>query len=37
MDSLTLKPHNSFQNENNKKATHTFATIPLIFKSQQEV
>ena len=23
MDSLTLKRHNSFQNENNGKATHT--------------
>ena len=34
MDSSTLKRHNSFQNSNNKKATHRFA---LIFKFQQEV
>ena len=25
MDSLTLKRHNSFQNKNNRKATHCFA------------
>ena len=37
MDSLTLKRHNSFQNQNNKKATHSFALSPLIFKLQQEV
>ena len=37
MDSLTLKRHNSFQNYNNRKATHTFASRPLIFKMQQEV
>ena len=37
MDSLTLKSHNSFQNENNKKAIYSFATRPLIFKLQQEV
>ena len=37
MDSLTLKCHNSFQNENNRKATHGFAPRPLIFKLQQEV
>ena len=30
MDSLTLKRHNSFQNENNRKATHSFAPRPLI-------
>ena len=34
MDSLTLKSHNSFQNKN---ATHSFASRPLIFKLQQEV
>ena len=32
MDTLTLKRHNSFPNENN-----SFATRPLIFKLQQEV
>ena len=37
MDSLTLKCHNSFQNENNRKATHSFAPRPLIFRLQQEV
>ena len=37
MDSLTLKRHNSFQNENNRKLTHSFASRPLIFKLQQEV
>ena len=37
MDSLTLKRHNSFQNWNNVKATHSFAPRPLIFKLQQEV
>ena len=37
MDSLPLKHHNSFQNENNKKATHNFAARPLIFKLPQEV
>ena len=36
MDSLTLKLHNSFQNENNRKATHSFSPKPLIFKMQQE-
>ena len=34
MDSLTLKPHNFFQNEN---PTHSFAPRALIFKMQQEV
>ena len=37
MDSLTLKRHNSFQNVNNRKVTHSFAPRPLIFKLQQEV
>ena len=37
MDSLTLKCHNSFQNENNRKTTHIFASRPLTFKLQQEV
>ena len=37
MDSLTLKRHNkSFQNKNNRKATHSFAPRPLIFKLQQK-
>ena len=31
------KRHNSFQNENNRKATHNFAPGPLIFKLQREV
>ena len=37
MDSLTLKRHNSFQNYNDRKATHSFAPRPLIFKSQEKV
>ena len=37
MDSLTLKRHNSFQNEINGKATHSFAPRPTTFKLQQEV
>ena len=37
MDSLTLKRYNSFQNENNRKTTHSLASRPLIFKLQQEV
>ena len=37
IDFLTLKRHNSFQNENNRKATYSFAPRPLIFKLQQEV
>ena len=37
MDSLTLTPHNSFQNWNNRKATHGFAPRPLSFKLPQEV
>ena len=36
MDSLTLKRHNSFQNENNRKDTRSFAPRPLIFKLQLE-
>ena len=34
---MTLRSHNSFQNSNNRKATHSFASRPLIFKLQQEV
>ena len=37
MNYLTLKRHNSFQNKNNEKATHSFALRPQIFKLQQEV
>ena len=37
MDSLTLKRHNSFQNEKNRKAKHNFVPRPVIFKLQQEV
>ena len=37
MASLTLKRHNSFQNQNNRKATQRFAPKPLILKLQQEV
>ena len=36
MGSLTFKQHNSFQNKNNRNATHTFAPRPLIFKLQEE-
>ena len=36
MDLLTLKCHKSFQNQNNKKPTHSFAPRPLIFKLQRE-
>ena len=32
-----FKTSNSFQNENNKKATHIFAPRPLISKLQEEV
>ena len=32
MDSLTLKRHNSFQNQNNRKAMDSFTPRPLIFK-----
>ena len=37
MDSFTLKRHNSFQNQNNRKATHSFAPRRIIFKLQREV
>ena len=37
MDSLTLKGHNFFQNQNNSEATHGFASRPVIFMLQQEV
>ena len=37
MNFLTLTRHNSFQSENNRKATHSFVPRPLIFKLQQEV
>ena len=32
-----FKRHNSFQNENNRKPTHSFPPRPLIFKLQREV
>ena len=32
-----LKTSNSFENQNNRKATHSFALRPLILKLQQEV
>ena len=34
---LALTCHNSFQNNDNRKATHSFASRHLIFKLQQEV
>ena len=37
MGSLTLKRHNYFQNQNNRKATHNFAPRPPTFKLQQEI
>ena len=37
MDPLTLKHHNSFQNEYKRKVTHCFALRPLIFKLEQEI
>ena len=37
MDSLTLKRHNSFQNQNNRKATHIFTPKRLMFKLRPEV
>ena len=37
MVSFTLKRHNSFQNENERKATHNFAPRSLTFKLEQEV
>ena len=36
MSTLTLYRHNSFQNQNNKKDTHSFAPRRLVFKLQQE-
>ena len=36
-DSLTLKHYNFFQNQNNRSATHSSVTRPLIFKLQQKV
>ena len=36
MNCLTLKNHNFFLNKNNRKATNSFAHIPLIFKLQQD-
>ena len=35
-DYLTLRRHNSFQNKNKRKATHSFASRPLMFMLQQE-
>ena len=37
MDSFNLNRFISFQNKSNRKATHSFASGPLIFKLQQEV
>ena len=37
MDSLILKRQNSFQNENDRKATHSFASRPPISKLHQKV
>ena len=37
MDSLSVKRHNFFQNEDIRKATHSSASRPLIFKLKQEV
>ena len=37
MYTLTLKRHNSFQNENNRKTTHSFDPRPPIFMLKQEV
>ena len=36
MDFLILKLRNSFQNKNNRKATHSFVPRPLIFILQKE-
>ena len=36
MDSLTLKRHNFFQNQNNRKATDSVAHRPPLFKLQQK-
>ena len=32
MDFLTLEHHNSFQNQDSRKATYTFAPKPLIYQ-----
>ena len=37
MDSMTLKPHNSFQSWNDRKATYSLAPRSLVFKLQQQV
>ena len=37
MDALTLKRHNSFQNQNNRKAIQNFVPTRLIFRLQQEL
>ena len=37
MDCVTLKRHKFFQNKNNRKATYSFLSRPLIFKLQQEI
>ena len=37
MNSLTLKRHNSFQDQNNGKAIHSFAPRPLLFKLKREI
>ena len=37
IESFTFKRHKSFQNENYRKATHSLASIPLIFKLRQEI
>ena len=33
---LILKRHNSLQNKNNKKATHSFAARPMIFNFDEK-
>ena len=37
ISSLTLKHHNFFQNENNRKAAQSFDPRPLLFKLEQEI
>ena len=37
MDVLTLKRQISFQNQSNRKATHSFATRPLVFRLLKKV
>ena len=37
MDYLTLNGHSSFQNSNNRKVKHIFASKPPILKLKQEV